>query len=215
MAAFQPLGYENEPKPKWWSPWRRWLRRWLLLLVPLLLGLIALGVALTTAATLLAGSASAAFAGAIVGAIVATFGNLLIQYLLALTQEWRWERERHYKEIAIATTLSTELGEAAVRMNLNRQLLQTGNPQAIAKVVEVLTPMWEALRVQAAEFWSPKTILELSATYTAVRLVNAEIREESARLGEADFHEAMGQLVLEMKREVKKFERRLYRIGRE
>ena len=215
MAGFQPLGYENEPKPTWWSPWRRWLRRWGLLLVPVVLGFGAFALALSTAATALQGSSSAAFVGAIVGALVATFGNLLIQYVVALLQEWRWERERHYKEIALATTLSAELGTAAVRMNLNRQLLETGNAAAVAKVAEAPTPLWETLRVQAAEFWSPKTILELTTTYTAVALINDEIRAKSARLGEADFREGMAQVVSEMKATVKKLERRLYRIGRE
>ncbi len=135
--------------------------------------------------------------------------------MLALNQEWRWERDRHFKEIAIATVLTTELGEAAARMNINRQLMQTGNPEAIAATQEARTAVWESLQLQAAEYWAPKTILEMSNTYTAIRLINDEIRSKSARLGQADFHAAVGQIVIETKGQIKKLEKRLYRIGRE
>ena len=122
-----PIGapkYTQEPKPAWWSPWRRWIR-YLLLILPLLLGLGSLVVLVVVAAGSLL--STPAFAGAIVGALIATFGNLLVQYLLALIQNRRAEGERIRREIGITTLLMAELGEALVRMRVNAALMKEGS----------------------------------------------------------------------------------------
>lgn len=210
-----PVGapvYKGEPKPSWWSPWRRWLRT-ALALAPLILGIAALGFLIQIA--LFAQFSAPAFAGAIVGALMATFGNMLVQYLMALIQERRTNGDRIRREIGIAALLMAELGEALVRMRVNAALMRNGSPDALAHLEEAVTSTWDGVKLDAAQLWMPKSIFAVSETYTTIRLANHEIGSRTPRIRERDFIEAVEQVVQKIAATVKMLERRQLRVGRE
>lgn len=184
-----------------------------LALLPLVLGLFALNALVVIAAS--AQFSSPAFAGAIVGALIATFGTLLVQYLLALIQERRSRSDRIRREIGIATLLMAELGEALVRMRVNARLMRNGSAGALANLQEAGTKTWDDVKLDAAQFWMPASIFAVSEIYTAIRLANIEIGGRTHRIHEADFSEVVEQLVQRIAKTVKMLERRQLRVGRE
>lgn len=127
------IGYKDEPPPPWWSAWRRWARVTVSVL-PAAVGIAILFVALVAAVEALAIWPNSNFISAIVGALIATLGGLLLQYVVFIVQAERDRRRDYRKEVALATVLMTELGEALARISVNLTILRAADPQHFDKL---------------------------------------------------------------------------------
>lgn len=208
------IGYQDEPQPRWWSPWRKWLRV-VIAVLPAAAGVALLVTALAASVTALASAPDSTFLSAIVGALIASLGGLLVQYIVFVVQAERDRKREYRKEIALATVLMTELGEALARVSVNLTILRVGDAALYEKLEEARVESWHSLKLSASEFWSPKTIFDISGTYTSIGLSNTEIRRRSARMTEPEFILIYDDSRAMILRTIKQLERRILRAGRE
>lgn len=209
--------YQGEPGLPWWSPWRKWVRRGLALL-PLALMVAALTSTLLFFGDILARPEAPTLIAAIIGGLIAVFGSLGVQYLALVIERWRADRERARDEIATLTVLMMELGEAAVRMKLNAQLVtaaQAGQQNALTEVRPAEIAGWDALKYPMSRLWAPKSVMQIADAYVQLRLMNAEIAKGAPRMLSPDFPGLLAGVAVAALTQIKVMERRTLRIGRE
>lgn len=208
------IGYKDEPRPKWWAPWRRWLRV-VIAVLPAAAGIALLVSTLAASLVALAATPNSNFISAIVGALIASLGALLVQYVVFIVQAERDRKREYRKEIALATVLMTELTEALARVSLNLAILRNGDAALYERLEEAPADGWHSLKLSASEFWSPSTIFDISGTYTSIGLSNSEIRRRGGRMREPDFIQIYDESRATILRTIKRLERRILRAGRE